>query len=111
MADERDDQINDNEGPAPRPGSKASRRSGSSRGRAGRRPSRLAADQSNQRLEGSFGGQIAAARSGQSDGTSGQPIGGNDSNTGTGTTSSQGADFGGQSSSGQAQQRTRTATR
>jgi hypothetical protein len=34
---------------------------------------------------------------------SGQPIGGNDSNTGTGTTLTQGADFGGQSASGQAQ--------
>lgn len=34
---------------------------------------------------------------------SGQPIGGNDSNTGSGTALTQGADFGGQSSSGQAQ--------
>ena len=33
----------------------------------------------------------------------GQPIGGNDSNTGSGTTLTQGADFGGQSSSGQTQ--------
>lgn len=45
---------------------------------------------------------------GQDDGTSGQPIGGNDSATGTGTTLSQGADFNskgssGQSSSGQSQ--------
>lgn len=40
----------------------------------------------------------------QSGGTSGQPIGGNDSSTGSGTTLSQGADFGGQSATGQAQQ-------
>ncbi|HZU50498.1 MAG TPA: hypothetical protein VE968_01340 [Sphingomicrobium sp.] len=33
----------------------------------------------------------------------GQPIGGNDSNTGSGTTLTQGADFAGQSSTGQAQ--------
>src|SRR4051794_1881423 len=32
---------------------------------------------------------------------SGQPIGGNDSETGSGTTMSQGSDFGGQSSGGQ----------
>ena len=40
----------------------------------------------------------------QSGGTSGQPIGGNDSSTGSGTTLSQGADFGRQSATGQAQQ-------
>jgi hypothetical protein len=43
--------------------------------------------------EGSFGGQSAGQSS--SDGMSGQPIGGNDSNTGSGTTLTQGADFGG----------------
>ena len=42
---------------------------------------------------------------------SGQPIGGNDSNTGSGTTLSQGADFGGQSSSGQTAGRPRAAKR
>jgi len=54
---------------------------------------------SNQGSEGSFGGQSTR----QTDGMSGQPIGGNDSNTGSGTTLSQGAEFGGQSSTGQAQ--------
>jgi hypothetical protein len=74
----------------------------------------------NQGSEGSFGGQSSGSQSGsadsngssiagggnggkEGDGMSGQPIGGNDSNTGTGTTLTQGADFGGQSATGQAQ--------
>lgn len=52
-------------------------------------------------------GQQASAFGSQQEqdngGTSGQPIGGNDSSTGSGTTLTQGADFGGQSASGQAQ--------
>ncbi|HWI89403.1 MAG TPA: hypothetical protein VNS11_09225 [Sphingomicrobium sp.] len=51
--------------------------------------------------EGSFGGQSPGQ--GSSDGMGGQPIGGDDSNTGSGTTLTQGADFGGQSATGQAQ--------
>src|SRR6185503_3530190 len=47
--------------------------------------------------EGSFGGQSSGSDS------DGQPIGGNDSNTGSGTTLSQAADFEGQNSSGQTQ--------
>jgi hypothetical protein len=39
----------------------------------------------------------------QTDGSTGQPIGGNDSQTGSGTTMSQGATFGGESATGQAQ--------
>ena len=69
----------------------------------------------NQGAEGSFGGESVGSQSGSADrngssiaggandGMSGQPIGGNDSNTGSGTTLTQGADFQGQSSSGQAQ--------
>ena len=71
----------------------------------------------NQGAEGSFGGESSGSQSGSADsngssiagganagqglgsgrrddGTSGQPIGGNDSATGTGTTLTQGADFG-----------------
>jgi len=51
----------------------------------------------NQGAEGSFGGQSSGSDS------DGQPIGGNDSNTGSGTTLTHGADFEGQSSSGQTQ--------
>ena len=64
----------------------------------------------NQGSEGSFGGHSSGTQSGsadstsQSGGTSGQPIGGNGSSTGSGTTLSQGADFGGQCATGQAQQ-------
>jgi hypothetical protein len=39
----------------------------------------------------------------QTDGSSGQPIGGDDSQTGSGTTMSQGASFGGETATGQAQ--------
>ena len=63
-----------------------------------------AGQQNQQQPTGQQGQQDATGEQGQgSDGTGGQPIGGNDSNTGTGTPLSQGADFGGQSSSGQTQ--------
>ena len=69
MADERDDHSSDRER------GNAERRSLGTKGK-----------------EGSFGGQSSGQR--PSDGTGGQPIGGNDSNTGSGTTLTQGADFG-----------------
>ena len=47
-------------------------------------------------------GQQGQQPTGQQGQQGGQPIGGNDSESGSGSTMSQGADFGGQSSSGQA---------
>jgi len=70
----------------------------------GRSDQQPAGQQNQQQPTGQQGQQDATGEQGQgSDGTGGQPIGGNDSNTGTGTPLSQGADFGGQSGTGQTQ--------
>jgi hypothetical protein len=58
--------------------------------------------------EGSFGGQSSGSEgvsgmASEGGGMGGQPIGGNDSNTGSGTTLTQGAEFGRQSSSDRTQ--------
>src|SRR6476619_2927278 len=100
MADERDeDQFGETEGKSSEQAtghqgqqSELGQQQGQQSGGAGSQST-----MSNQGSEGSFGGQS------QTDGMSVQPIGGNDSNTGSGTTLSQGAEFGGQSSTGQAQ--------
>ena len=51
----------------------------------------------------SMSGQDSGSQGSDLGAGSGQPIGGNDSRTGSGTTMSQGADFGGQSATGQTQ--------
>jgi hypothetical protein len=59
----------------------------------------LGGQQSQASEYGDQGDQTMTDQNEQDDGMSGQPIGGNDSNTGSGTTLSQGASFGTQSSS------------
>jgi len=82
MENERDDQLSGKEG-SPSASEDQSRQ-----------------NMQNQGSEGSFGGQSSGSQSGsadsssQSGGTGGQPIGGNDSGTGSGRPLSQGADFG-----------------
>lgn len=84
MAEERDDEQFD--------GEQANNNNQQPTGQQGQQP------ESGQHQDQQTGGQGSQpTMSGQS----GQPIGGNDSQTGSGTTMSQGADFSGQSSGGQ----------
>jgi hypothetical protein len=106
MADQRDDNLNSEQ-----EGSSATDRPRQQSEFAERRDPTM----DNQGAEGSFGGDSSGSHSGSAgangstiagrgnaragsgrpdDSTSGQPIGGNDSATGTGTTLTQGADFG-----------------
>jgi hypothetical protein len=64
------------------------------------------ADESDKEFNDDQGGSPAPGQ--QSDGMAGQPIGGNDSATGTGTTLTQGADFDAQAEAGSNGNETRT---
>ena len=106
MADQRDDDFNNEQDSNLTTGQQSQQNEFGDEGKQ---------TMSNQGAEGSFGGESSGSQSGsadangstvagggnagagfaqQDDGTSGQPIGGNDSATGTGTTLTQGADFG-----------------
>jgi hypothetical protein len=79
MADQRDDTSNDSE--HQRTAGQQSHRSEYG-GQAGEQRETVA----DQGREGSFGGESSGRPADEGDGMSGQPIGGNDSNTGSGTT-------------------------
>lgn len=91
MADERDDNISDDQDGSPTTGQQSQDNEFGSRGQQA----------------GISGSQPTTTD--QSDGMGGQPIGGNDSATGTGTTLTQGADFSNQSDSASGTSDTLTA--
>src|ERR1043165_9244064 len=106
MADERDeDQFNDQEGKSD---GKQTTGQQSQQNEFGQQRQQATDSQGS---EGSFGGQSGGQGSSALGAGAGQPIGGNDSRTGSGTTLSQGSDVGGQSSTGPTQStRSGTAT-
>lgn len=114
MADERESNFRDDQNSSPTTGQHSQENEFGERAQQSRQPT------GNHGSEGSFAAQGSDSQSGsadatassnsrQDDGMAGQPIGGNDSATGTGTTLTQGADFSAQGQPGSAASDTLTA--
>lgn len=94
MAEERDEKLDAGQDPTDRqPTGKDGQESEFAGLRQESGASQSQQTMSNQGSEGSFGGQSSDRHSASLGAQGGQPIGGNDTNTGSGTTLSQGADF------------------